>query len=349
VTSTQPAVPPAFGPADDVARVRGPGDLAAVVPSLLGFAPAQSLVVVLLAPPRQRVALTMRADVPKAEHVQAWPAVVATMRPAAARSGAQSAAVLVYSADPGDLDRAVEHVTPMLADLELQVVDVLRVHEGRWYSGMCRDASCCPPDGVPVPAQAPAVAQLVVQGAVVRASRSDLRAEFAPPTGEQAVAVARAVDQAATRLVRTAAGPTLGVTPSSMPDELDRAVAAMTFGPLTPDLALRLAVLVQDGDLRDAVYRHLVGGTDHQARIGAHRALWAAVCRGLPDLDPVVPLMLFSLAAYLDGTGASANLAFEQAHAWDPDHPTVRLFGDVMAAGIPPSSVLQTLAQAVAL
>jgi hypothetical protein len=200
-----------------------------------------------------------------------------------------------------------------------------------------------------VPAVTPAVAQMVVDGAVVRASREDLGAEFAPPTGEEAVAVCQAVDRATVRLAQSAVGPTLGVSPSAMADEIDRAVASLTFTSLSPDVALRLAVLVQDGDLRDAVYRHLVGGTDHKVRISAHRTLWAAVCRGLPGLDPVVPLMLFSLAAYLDGNGASANLAFEQAHAWDPDHPTVRLFGDVMAAGIRPSAVLQTLAEAVAL
>jgi hypothetical protein len=131
-----------------------------------------------------------------------------------------------------------------------------------------------------------------------------------------------------------------------MAEQVEAAVAATTFGGLGVEDAVRLAVLVGDGDRRDAVYRHLVSGPD-TARVRAHRALWASVCRLLGDQGPVVPVMLFALAAYLDGDGAAANLAFEQASRWDPDHPTVRLFGDVMAAAIPPRAVLEAMADAV--
>jgi hypothetical protein len=350
VTSTRPAVPSDSGPADlPVAKIRGSAGLAAIVPSLLGFWPRESLVLLMTSPPRQRVCLTMRVDLPPVDRPDQWPGTVASLRPGVVQSGGTRAAVLVHSARPEYLPAALEHVRPMLAELDVDLMDALRVHDGRWYSGLCQDPRCCPPDGLPVPGDTPAVAQLVVEGAVVRASRDELRAEFTPPSDDvderAAAALGAAADRVAAQLL---VRPTLGVTAVSMARELDDAIAATTFG-LPLDVAMRLAVLVGDGTLRDAVYRHIVGGPDDGTRARAHRALWAAVCRELPGLRPVVPLMLFALSAYLDGDGGSANVAVEQAQGWQPSHPTVRLFSEIIASALPPPQVRQTLAQAVAL
>jgi hypothetical protein len=61
----------------------------------------------------------------------------------------------------------------------------------------------------------------------------------------------------------------------------------------------------------------------------------------------VVPLALFALVAYLDGDGAVANLALERAQAVDPQHPTVRLVGDIVASALPPAVVIGALARSV--
>jgi len=347
MTSTRPAPDPAGLPAGPpVARLRGPGDIAAVVPSLLGFSPQQCLVVLVLGPPRRRIRLTMRVDLPAPDRDDHWAALSASLRPGFVQADGDAVALCVYSPEPAHLDAALRHLRPMCDEYGLELVDALRVDGGRWFSGVCSDPQCCPPDGLPVPQDSAAVAALVVEdGRLVRGSRAELRGEFTRPADAALDAqLARALLEVRPDVVRD---PRRGVPVSAMAEQVDGALAALTFGGLRVEDAVRLAVLVGDGERRDAVYRHLVGGPDHVARVRAHRALWAAVCRLLGEEGSVIPLMLFALAAYLDGDGAAANLALERALGWDPDHPTVLLIGDVMAAAIPPRAVRAALADAV--
>jgi len=350
MTSTRPVSDPAGAPDGlTVARLRGPGDLAAVVPSLLGFEPRQCLVLLVLAPPRQRVRLTMRIDLPESGRDDHWAVLRSRLRPGLVQAKGTAAAMCVYSPDPADLDAALRHLRPLCEEFELELLDALRIDDGRWFSGLCHDPGCCPPQGVPVPGDTAALAQLVVEdGRRVAGSREELCREFTRPAGSAGADLDEQLEAALARVGPQALrDPTLGVPVEAMAEQVEAAMAATTFGGLRVADALRLAVLVGDGDRRDAVYQHLVSGPDDEVRIRAHRALWASVCRLLGEEGAAVPVALFALAAYLDGDGATANVALEQAHGWDPDHPTVRLVSDVVAAAIPPRTVVEALAGAV--
>lgn len=331
MTSTdarRPASPPAT-------RVRGPGDLVAAVPALVGFHPQESLVCIVLGPPGATVRLTARVDLPAHSDAAAWESVAATMRHAAGQAGGRAAVLVVYSGTPRLADQAQRRVGRALRQAGIEVTDVLRVHDGRYYGVACPDEHCCPARGRPVPGTSAVQARLAVEGRAVLATRADLAREIDPP--EAAVAEAE-VDRVRRGLLQD----TGTVGPPTMARELGAALEEVSADRLRPDRAVRLAVLAGDGECRDEVYRHLVAGP-----VAAHRRLWAAVCRVVPGPGAVVPLALFALAAYLEGDGAVANVAWERAAHQDPGHPTVGLVGDIMAGAVPPPRVIEALAHAV--
>jgi hypothetical protein len=327
-----------FGPGlarRPVARVSGPGDLVATVPVLVGFEPEHSIVALVLR--RSQVALTMRVDLPPSAQRRAWKALAETVVRGARQADGSSAVLVVYSDDPRHTDAARAVVTALL-HRDIEVLDVLRVHDGRWWSAMCSNPDCCPPQGSPVPETSAArIAAAVVDGRVVRADRACLADEFAPAPDLDPRAVAEALDAART-----------GVPPPG-PDQLatvgallTEAASAALEGTLPLGTAALLAQVLRDGDCRDEAYRHLVRAPRTQAR-----ALWSSCCRLLTPPALVVPLALFALVAYLDGDGAVANLALERAEAVDPQHPTVRLVSDVLASALAPSVVIGALARSV--
>ena len=96
---------PADDPADDgfvedgpaggsaVVRIGGPGDLLDALPRMLGYVPTGSAVLVALRPPRGRVALTMRVDLPVRRHEGSCARLLAGH---AQRAGATSAVLVIY-------------------------------------------------------------------------------------------------------------------------------------------------------------------------------------------------------------------------------------------------------------
>ncbi|MGZ4593475.1 MAG: DUF4192 family protein, partial [Actinomycetes bacterium] len=133
-------------------RISGPEDLLDALPRMLDFVPTRSAVLVALRPPRGRVALTMRIDLPLR------PQEVASARHLAGhaqRAGATSAILVVYD-DWHDgrrwrgaaLTRAVRVALRERGGLRLS--DALAVDAGRWRSLLCSDNGCCPPAGRPL-------------------------------------------------------------------------------------------------------------------------------------------------------------------------------------------------------
>jgi hypothetical protein len=327
---------PAFGtPSPPTAKVRGPADLAAAVPVLLGFEPRDSVVAVVLDPPV--VALTMRVDLPAPRDRWAWKAVGDSLARGAISAGGSAAVVLAYADDRAALDPLRSHVVKSLTRAKVEVLDVLRVHDGRYWSATCRDLRCCPAEGRPVPAGTAVQAAAVVQGVVVRGDRQSLAREFEPPADAEPAAARRAWR---TQLDRLLSAGTVDL--DDVRALLDTAVEAARSGAVDLETAARLAALLSNGECRDEVYRHLV-----RRPVREHRALWAAVCRWFTGQPAVVPLAVFALAAYLDGDGATGNLAYERAAALDASHPTVRLVGDILVSAIRPALMIETLARAV--
>jgi hypothetical protein len=113
-----------------------------------------------------------------------------------ARQHLRAAVVAGYG--PGPLVTPVaDALRDAAARTGVELLDVLRVQDGRFWSYLCREPSCCPPEGVPFDAAAhPAAAVLAGAGLPVLASRDALAATIAPLTGPAAQAMTRATSRA---------------------------------------------------------------------------------------------------------------------------------------------------------
>ncbi|MFC4106566.1 DUF4192 domain-containing protein [Micromonospora zhanjiangensis] len=317
--------------------VRSPADLIAAVPFLLGFHPADSVVVVALR--GKRVVFAARADLPEPGD----------------RAGADTAAG--YLADVIGLQRAdaalvlgygpAERVTPVIdtvgtaVDLAgLCVLDLLRITDGRYWSYCCTDPGCCPPDGVPFdPSASEVTATAVFAGQVALPDRTALAALVAPVEAAARDAMRQATERAEDRLVTlldtAPAGDLLGGR--AVRDAGAAAVRAAldpTRDPagLSDDEVAWLSLLLRHIPVRDHAWEH----TDGEER---HLALWTDVLRRADPELAAAPGCLLAFAAWRCGQGALAVVALERALAAQPDYSMALLLDDVLRRGVQPSAL----------
>jgi len=129
--------------------IRGPGELVALVPSLLGFEPADSVVVVLVRE-HGNLATLMRVDLADLLSDDAIEIALGMAREAAHES-ARLAVGLAYAQDELAGRLALEPVVAALADT-VGTVEEWVVADGRYFCPRCTDPRCCPPGGRDVPA-----------------------------------------------------------------------------------------------------------------------------------------------------------------------------------------------------
>src|SRR4051812_4073940 len=146
-------------------RLSDPGEIAAAVPQLLGFRPSESVVLIGLGGRGgNRVGLTIRADIPRAEHAGELARVlvrsIRSDRPGAVVVALVSEApdelsgpLPAFRPEGGLPHRAVlRELTMALIDSGLAVRDALLVRSGRWWSYDCSEPCCAPGRGTALPA-----------------------------------------------------------------------------------------------------------------------------------------------------------------------------------------------------
>ncbi len=302
---------------------RRPSDLLAVVPFMLGFHPADSLVALLLH--GGRVLLTARFDL----GLGLEEAVAEVVD----RHGPTGLVLVAYAADP-EQGRAVLRAQAAGPDA-VQVVDLLLVTQGRWWSLACT-AGCCPAEGTPyAPEDHPLSAEAVWAGMVARPDREAVGAAVAGPAETELAALREAVRPLARRLDRC--------TPAGRQDVLGRAVVTALprveearpsrDGVLLDDVeCLRLALLVREVGARDVACALV---TREDAR--RHVALWEQVVARTPPELAAGPLCLLGLAGWASGNGTLLNVCCERLGELDPAYPMGRLLSDVSRRGLPPA------------
>lgn len=296
-----------------------PTDLVAVVPYLLGFHPSDSLVMVGLS--GGTIALSARVDLPPpGESVDTVPLTPATLR----RNHVHSVALVGYG-DPHWVTLCLDHLRTVLAEDGIDVIDVLRVTDGRWWSYLCTDTDCCPVDGTPIDEAAAVVAGCVSAGASALPSREAMAAQLDPADATIRAAVAKSV-QALVAITgfdrRRARGERL---------ELLRTVTASTELPGIADTA-RLGVGLTDPRIRDEAIAIIDDGT--------HRLdLWIWLVRHLPDGHVAPAATVAGYAAYRSGNGALAHEAIDKALADQPDYELARLLRTAVNSGMPPQAL----------
>ena len=333
-------------PATPTLVVRGPDSLPALVPHLVGFHPADSLVLLGLAPERRAVRVTVRMDLPDPETdvvtvVDAW----AQSLLALPQSGAIDVVLAVFPRDadspwrgcePDDLPHRalVDELADELREAGIRSLDAVCVVGERLRSYWCDDLVCCPPEGrLADPAELLRVrATLVVHGSAPLSSRDELvhTLDERPADDPLRVAVAKARDGVVIRMPSGTEGRVQHVV---------EGLAGLARDPRNEATVVRLVVIV--GWLcaavrsRDLLLRSLTVDPDPQVLAMARRVLGEAVrCASGESVAPVATVL--AVCAWVDGDGAAARVALDRALDADPAYSLAGLVAAALDTGTPP-------------
>ena len=363
---------------DDVTpiRISGPAGLLAVVPSMLGFHPTNSLVLMCISGGRRRVGPVARVDLAKG-HDHA----MAEQLTNHARRHADEVVVISYQTSrrrPPMLDDLLS----ALARAGIDVMDAMVVRGGRVRPALNAAMERAHP-GVPVPdASDPQVRELAAASALagrsVLSDRDELRRSIAGPRGARLVRAQRHIEEAAAGRLPAdwatdgrpvAHHPAADPTPEpvdqgepvdqpepagqqeyvlrvgSLPDEVDHLVEMAlrqvgATGEVTVEVATALAVMLTDAGVRDAVLIRAVAEIDLPwlpMLIGS--ATWT------PDYLAAPLCSVLAMVAYRHGDGALAQIAVDRCLAAEPKHSLAHLMIAIMAAGVRPEE-LERIARA---
>lgn len=299
---------------------RSPEDLLAAVPVVLGFHPERSVVMMTFG---VREAFHARVDLPDDD--PALEEVARCLLEPVRRHRVPRVVFVLYCDDATRGRRTARRLVRRFTEAGVDVVEVLRVAEGRWFlaTGSGRGV---PEWGVPYDVSAhPFAARAVVDGQVTRKSRAALAATVAAD-GESVARVQQALHELGDAVDAHGA---MGLC------EVAEWMVGHTAAGTAPDdqeLA-RVLISIRDPEVRDAGLawldrRNAVSRTD----------LWTDVLRRTPEPLVPAPAVLLALSAWVAGDGALAWCALERCLAADPDYPLAHRVAELLERAIPPSA-----------
>jgi hypothetical protein len=310
-------------------RLRTAEDVLAQIPFLVGFHPSQSLVGLAL-DDAKRLAFCCRLDLPPPDSPPAMLTAGADELVALFQRHGVTAVVLVaYSSDPR-VRRFLLLVRRACEEARVTVVELLRADGRRYWSELCLDPWCCPPEGMPYDlAASELTAAAVAGGAVALESEEAVRSTFAPVSSVRVEDAVRAfLDE-------------LEGWPDSEFVECGVAyVVPLLLGwlreprSLSDEEVARLSVYCSHQDVRDAAWslmRH-----EPAAR---HREFWRDIARRAQPPYSVAPLTLFAFSAWQSGDGILARLAVQAALDLEPDYTLAGLLALILTHGLRPTDL----------
>jgi len=323
-------------------RVSSPGDILAVVPHLLGFHPATSLVVIGAGRPPQRIELAFRYDLPDPPDTGIAAEIAGHATAVLQQRGLSTVIGIGYG--PGALVTPVaDALAAAVAGGGLRMHELMRVEDGRYWSYLCANPDCCPPEGVRFDVQAsPAAAAMTVAGLVAYPDRAALAGTLAPVSGAAARAMERATARARARAARLVSLATRGglEPPTRLLADAGRravqdAIASYRAGrPITGDDPVAwLSVALAHLPVRDDAWARM-----DPAYREEHQRLWSDVVRRARPAYLAAPASLLAFTSWQCGEGALANIAIDRALAADPGYSLAHLLRDIIDAGVPPSA-----------
>ena len=322
-------------PIPDRVRLDDLTDLAGAVPHLLGFHPTQSVVAVALSGPRERLTFSMRLDLLE----PAYDSEVARMTAARmAHAEADAVLVFVYTDGPAPGDDLPRRglVTAIATELDVALREALLVDDGRVWSYLCSDATCCPPQGRPLRTDSPGALALAaayaLNGTAVLPDREALVATTRPVTGIAAMSMSQAIVRASIALARRRQEPDFVAKSVVFVDDLcDR--LADPRAELSHDEAAELVARLHHVGFRDLVVTRLARGDEVVERLVTRVARLAQ-----PPNDAPAAAVL-AMAAYFRGDGVVAMSAAERALESDPSYSLAQLVTDCIARQVRPTDV----------
>jgi hypothetical protein len=335
---------PASRPAGVAAKVQlragTPDAVLAVVPHMLGFYPSRSLVVLGLGE-QNRVMVTFRYDLPEPPDHELATDIAEHAEYVLTRERISAAMLIGYGPE--------QLVLPVLAQTAARIgnhgiylQEALRAEAGRYWSLLCSDVACCPPEGRSYdPGSHPAAAAMAEAGLTAQPDRESLARTIRRPAGS-ADAIARATEQARVRLARLVDG-------GEAAGDTDPKLRATRVGRRQVQQAIRryraggsidsvtqlawLAVLLGDIRVRDDAWARMT--PEHRDE---HCRLWTDVLRAAARDFAPAPASLLAFTAWQAGNGALAAMAVDRALAADPGYSMAHLLGHAIQAALPPSA-----------
>src|ERR1035437_2795970 len=118
-------------------KLTSPHELLAVVPYLLGFIPANSIVTLCLS--SNRLGLAQRLNLP-----QDAQDVASALMPSLVKEKPEAVILIGYEDNKGESLPALEALTTALHSHTMPIHDRIVVRDGRWRSLDCHNPTCCP-------------------------------------------------------------------------------------------------------------------------------------------------------------------------------------------------------------
>ncbi|MGR3935009.1 DUF4192 domain-containing protein [Streptomyces sp. BRA346] len=357
---------------EEQVTLRSPAELADALPYVLGFHPDDSVVMIALHGPRGRFGGRLRLGIPRVR--EEWPEVCDQLAEcliggSERRGDRPGGIVLFLCQEPaeGESGREVmERLRPLAqrlrtacGGLEVPVFEALCLSDGRFWSYVCPDRRCCPPEGVPLamPGTSVMAAAATFAGVHVRGSLREMEARLAPLTGARAEGQERTLDMAGSRLVPKILG---GVDCAAVREEtldlarrmMDRlrgappiadpgAADARDDGLLDDEEAASVIIGLQDRMARDRAAQWMEG-PDAEAALRLWRAL-ARRCVGSYGEHAAAPLTLAGWVAWSSGDEPSARVALGRALRVDPHYLFAKLLHQACNEGLDPELLRQCL------
>ncbi|MFW6692103.1 DUF4192 domain-containing protein [Streptomyces sp. MAR4 CNX-425] len=353
--------------------LRSPAELADALPYLMGFHPDDSVVLAALHGARGRFGGRLRLGIPPDR--DGWPDVAAQLAECLVEGSAQrgdkpDGIVVFLCQDPAPGERpqeVMERMRPLAqalrvacGRLEVPVVEALCISAGRFWSYLCPDRRCCPPEGTALapPGRSALAAAAAFAGMQRPGSLRALEGRLTPrhPDVDRQT---RALDAAGGSLVPRILAQTGRETVREDTVRLtDRLIARLGATPppageaaadsdarddtlLTDTEAADLIVGLQDRLTRDRAAERMEG----PEAAGALR-LWRALarrCVGAYAEHAAAPLTLAGWVAWSGGDEAAARVAFGRALETDPEYLFARLLHQAVNEGLDPEPLRRSL------
>ncbi|MFW6720226.1 DUF4192 domain-containing protein [Streptomyces sp. MAR4 CNY-716] len=350
-----------------------PAELADALPYLMGFHPDDSVVLAALHGERGRFGGRLRLGIPPDR--DGWPDVAAQLAEClidgSAKRGDKPDGIVVFLCqDPGAGEQpreVMERLRPFAqrlrvacGRLEVPVVEALCISAGRFWSYLCPDERCCPPQGTELaPPGSSAMAAAAAYAGVQRpGSLRAIAGRLAPrhpDTDRQTRALDAAGGALVPRILEQAGRETVRAETVALTDRL---IARLTAAPppageaaadtdarddalLTDDECAALVVGLQDRLTRDRAAERMEG-TEATGALRLWRAL-ARRCVGAYVEHAAAPLSLAGWVAWSSGDEAAARVAFGCALESDPEYLFARLLHQAVNEGLDPEPLRRSL------
>jgi hypothetical protein len=313
-----------------------PTDLLAAVPYLLGFHPADSVVVLGLS--GSRVVFSARADLPPPDAPPTEALALADQLGEVLAGQRVDIALIIGYGEAAAVTRTVLPLRAALCGCGVDVGEVLRTDGSRYWSYLCESVQCCPVEGTPYDVTSTEVAAAATfAGQVALPDRAALQESLAPVGGAEREAIEVATERAAHELAveaGQATNPTVGRRRSGVQALVTAVRRYFDGGRLSDAEVGRLTLLLAQIDVRDRCWARV---TTAGGRLPAHVDLWRDLTRRARADLVAAPATLLGYAAWRSGDGALARVAVERALDADPRYSLAHLLGEALDRALPPS------------